>query len=99
MDGASKLLNYFERQYKPESIITYADRRFSKGNLYYKLGFNLSHISKPNFIWLKSDYSLILNRLKCLKNNIKYLFNDYDEKLSVNENLLNHKFIKIYDCR
>jgi hypothetical protein len=28
--GASKLLKYFERVYKPKSIITYADRRFSQ---------------------------------------------------------------------
>lgn len=28
--GASKLLKYFERNYKPESIITYADRCYSQ---------------------------------------------------------------------
>ena len=28
--GAGKLLTYFERTYKPKSIITYADRRFSQ---------------------------------------------------------------------
>ena len=28
--GATKLLKYFERNYKPKSIITYADRRFSQ---------------------------------------------------------------------
>ena len=28
--GASKLLKYFEHVYKPKSIITYADRRFSQ---------------------------------------------------------------------
>jgi very-short-patch-repair endonuclease len=43
--GAGKLLKYFERKYKPKSIITYADRRFSQGNMYFKLGFKLDHIS------------------------------------------------------
>jgi hypothetical protein len=43
--GAGKLLKYFERNYKPKSIITYADRRFSQGNMYSKLGFTLDHIS------------------------------------------------------
>ena len=28
--GAGKLLKYFERNYKPKSIITYSDRRFSQ---------------------------------------------------------------------
>lgn len=32
--GAGKLLKYFERKYKPFSIISYADRCWSKGNLY-----------------------------------------------------------------
>ena len=43
--GAGKLLKYFERIYKPKSIITYADRRFSQGNMYFQLGFKLNHIS------------------------------------------------------
>jgi hypothetical protein len=37
--GASKLLKYFEINYNPKSIISYADRRYSNGKLYYALGF------------------------------------------------------------
>jgi hypothetical protein len=37
--GASKLLKYFERNYNPKSLISYADRRYSNGKLYYSLGF------------------------------------------------------------
>mgnify|MGYP003571250476 CR=1 FL=1 len=96
--GASKLLKYFEITYKPKSLITYADRRYSKGNLYTKLGFNLDHISKPNFVWMKDDHSKILNRLQCFKKNVQKMFDDYDNNLSISENLIKHFFIRIFDC-
>lgn len=32
--AAGKLLKFFERSYTPKSIISYADRRYSTGNLY-----------------------------------------------------------------
>lgn len=46
---ASKLLKYFERNYKFKEIISYADRRWSDGNVYNKLGFSLVHKTKPNY--------------------------------------------------
>ena len=45
--GASKLLNYFIKTYNPSRIISYADRSWSEGNLYYQLGFKLISESKP----------------------------------------------------
>jgi len=50
---ASKLLTHFKRNYKWKEIFSYADRRWSNGNLYYKLGFELDHITKPNYWYLK----------------------------------------------
>ena len=37
--GASKLLAHFIRQHCPTSILSYADRRISNGNVYRRLGF------------------------------------------------------------
>lgn len=48
---ASKMLKYFERNYNPESIISFADRRWTldkDNNLYTKLGFELDNITSPN---------------------------------------------------
>ena len=53
-----KLLKYFERNYKPKSIITYADRSYSQGNMYKQLGFNL--------------YSYLYNYLNSLLYHISY---------------------------
>ena len=51
--GASKLLKYFENKYLPEKIISYADRRWSNGNLYNQLGFTQTHKSKPNYYYVE----------------------------------------------
>jgi len=55
---ASKLLKFFERNYKWNEIFSYADRRWSDGNLYIKMGFEYSSITTPNY-WYLSKQSRI----------------------------------------
>ena len=55
---ASKLLTYFKRNYEWKEIFSYADRRWSDGNLYDKIGFTLSHITQPNY-WYVSGLQRI----------------------------------------
>jgi len=50
--GADKLLKYFIKTYTPKEIISYADRRWSIGNLYEKLGFIKIHFNKPNYSYI-----------------------------------------------
>jgi hypothetical protein len=53
--GASKLLKHFIKTYNPNEIISYADRRWSQGDLYQKLGFDFMGTTKPNY-WYTKDY-------------------------------------------
>jgi hypothetical protein len=71
--GGSKLLAYFEKHYNPKSLISYANRRWSIENFYFKTGFQFSHISEPNyFYFLPEDLSkLTYNYSKENKINIK----------------------------
>ncbi len=62
--GASKILKYFIKNYNPIRIISYADRDWSCGDLYLKLGFNLVSESRP-------DYKYIVNGLRVHKSNFK----------------------------
>ena len=55
---AGKLLQYFINNYHPKKIITYADRRWSTGNLYEKIGFLKTGESKPNYWYVKRDYDI-----------------------------------------
>ena len=50
--GASKLLKYFISEWKPSRIVSYADRDWSNGELYYKLGFNLVGESGPDYKYI-----------------------------------------------
>ena len=47
--SASKLLNYFIKNYKPNRIISFSDKDWSNGDLYYKLGFKLINDLKPDY--------------------------------------------------
>ena len=48
---ASKLLTYFKRNYNWERIYSYADLRWSTGDLYYKLGFKLVGQTLPDYCY------------------------------------------------
>lgn len=50
--GASKLFKYFVNNYNPNEVITYADRSYSNGDLYEKLGFDFIHKTQPNYYYI-----------------------------------------------
>lgn len=50
--GASKLLNQFEKDYKPSVIISYSDNDYFDGNVYNKLGFTcMGDTKSPRYFW------------------------------------------------
>ena len=70
--AASKLMSAFEKYYKPKSIVSYANRDWSQGNLYQKLGFVYNHISEPNYIYTNLNRDII-SRQQVQKHKLKYL--------------------------
>jgi len=60
--GASKLFKYFERNYQWQQIFSYADRRWSDGNLYEKLGFDFDGYTVPNYWYFKSKNCIRTHR-------------------------------------
>lgn len=50
--GSSKLFKYFLDKYNPLEVISYADRSWSQGDLYEKLGFNKIHKTPPNYYYV-----------------------------------------------
>jgi hypothetical protein len=47
--GASRLFKQFIQDYKPDQVISYADNRWSTGNLYKQLGFQFDKQTAPNY--------------------------------------------------
>jgi len=95
---ASKLLKYFERNYNPLKLITYADRRWSQGNLYHQLGFEFSHISKPNYFYFKNNEIKRYHRFNFRKNVLYYKIDKYDVNLTEVQNMKNNNYTRIFDC-
>ena len=96
--GASKLLKYFERNYNPKSIISYANRRWSNGNLYKKLGFEFKESTKPNYFYFNPNENVLYSRVKFQKHKLKNLLDNFDDNLTETENMYNNNYRKIYDC-
>jgi len=94
--GASRLFKYFVKKYD-DSVISYADKRYSIGNLYKNLGFKLSHESKPNYFYWK--HNLVLqSRIQYQKHKLKDKLENFNLKLTESENMYNNGFRKIFDC-
>ena len=94
--GASKLLSYF-RKHNSGSIITYADRRWSIGNLYEKLGFTFIGNSEPNYYYVK-NYDRI-SRYVAQKHKLsKLLGENFNPTLTERENMELNGYGIIWDC-
>jgi len=87
---ASKLLTYFKRNYDWEEIFSYADRRWSSGKLYEKLGFDLVSYTYPNYWYIEG-----LNRLHRFNLRKKERDPSY-----ISETILRRSegYLKIFDC-
>ena len=93
--AASKLLKYFENTYKPVCIKSYADLRWSDGNLYNQLGFYLSHINKPNYWYIINGERH--HRFGFRKQILKGEGFDIENKTE-HEIMLERGLYRIYDC-
>ena len=62
--GASKILDFFIKNYLPNRIISYSDKDWSRGNLYEKLGFKKVYEIGP-------DYKYIIDSKRIHKSNFK----------------------------
>ena len=72
--GFSKLLKYFRKNH-PGSIVTYANRMYSNGNLYKNNGFSLIKINKPSYWYIDKNCSTIIHKSNLRKNKLLKLLN------------------------
>jgi hypothetical protein len=98
LGGASKLFNHFIKKYDFEEITTYADRRYSNGKFYEKIGFELSHISNPNYWYFKSGDLTLHNRINFQKHKLIDKLEFYADSLTEYENMLANDYNRIWDC-
>ena len=95
--GASKLLSSFRSNYKG-SIISYANRRWSNGDLYRRLGFKEINRTSPGYYYFKENEMILYTRDRFQKHKLKDLLETFDERLTEEENMFENDYRKIYDC-
>lgn len=89
--GFSRLLKYFRNEY-PGSIVSYADRRYSNGNVYSKNGFELISVNRPSYYYVDSNFIRRVNRMKFQKKVIgAYDCTEYEKAREMG-------YEKIWDC-
>lgn len=94
--GASKLLSTFiaENKESVKKITTFADKRWSNGELYYSLGFKHTHDSKPNYYYIVNNRRE--NRFKYRKSEL--VKQGFDKDKSEHQIMMERKIYRIYDC-
>lgn len=98
--GASKLLSYFVKNYKPNRVISYADKRWSVGNLYNKLGFKLISNTPSNYWYVGPNrYDLIpKHRFNFRKNVLENKLKTFNKDLTEWQNMQLNGYDRIWDC-
>lgn len=92
--GASKILKYFINNYSPKSIISYADRSWSSGNLYKRLGFKFCHNTDPNYYWVVND----VRRHRFNYRKDKLVKEGFDSDKSESQIMNERGYYRIWDC-
>lgn len=95
--GASRLWTAFRREHPRASVISYANRRWSRGDVYRQLGFDLLKVSAPNYWYVRGDE--VLSRYQAQRHKLPQLLGEsFDPELSESENMQQAGFERIYDC-
>ena len=92
--GVEKLFNHFINVYNPSSIVSYCDTNKFSGNVYTKLGFDIKNV-QLNYYWTDGKHTF--SRYKTQKNKLSKLLDVYNSNLSESQNMLNNRFVKVYD--
>lgn len=93
--AASKLLKAFEREYLPESIISYANRYWSQGNVYKRLGFEFQYNTEPGYYYCKKLD--VISRYQAQKHKLPQLLKLYDPELTEYQNMQLNGYHRVWD--
>lgn len=97
--GLSKLWTRFITQQHPTTVVTYADLRFGDGASYRNLGFELTHISTPNYRYFHTNHQdKLLSRVQFQKHKLPKLLPIFDPNKTEWENMQANGYDRIWDC-
>lgn len=92
--GFSKLLSFYKKNHSSESLLSYADLRFSDGKTYHKF-FEYAGVTPPNYFYFKDG--LLESRIKYQKHKLVN-FKSYDDEKTERTIMYEEGYYRIYDC-
>lgn len=92
--GFSKFIKYII-QHHNKNIISYANRRWSTGNLYKQTGFTLDHVSGPCYFYLDSKMKMYHRSSFTKKAVLKKFPNSVGTEVSI---MYENGYSRIWDC-
>lgn len=92
--GASKLFKRFVKDYKPNSIISYANRDWSLGNVYDSLKMDFKGYTPPGYFYVKSKIKYTRQQFQ----KHKLVQQGYDESKTEYQIMLERGFYRVWDC-
>jgi hypothetical protein len=96
--GGSKLLSNFYKTHSFKSLVTFADLRYTTGNVYEKLGFKLDGEVPPRY-WY-TDSKQLFHRRRFQKKNLQHILGEeYDPTKSEIDQIFEKTSLRrIWDC-
>lgn len=94
--GFTKLLAHFEKKHNTPRIITFADLRWSEGNLYYNTGFIMDKKLKPDYYW--TNAGVRYHKFNFRHSQMKKKLKKYDPSLSEYVNMKSNHYHRIFDA-
>lgn len=92
----SRLLKYFQKRWEWKQIYSYADKRWSVGNMYDQLGFALVKDNPPDYYYIVNGSRK--HRWTFRKDVLKNTLEHYDPNKTEHENMSAHGYWWVWDC-
>jgi len=90
--GFSKMLSYFEKTYKPKSILSYKKLDLGYKNFYEQVGFKKEKRLKPNYYWVVNK--IRENRINYQRHKLKDVLPEQTEV----DYMHNKGYYRCFDC-
>jgi len=95
--GFSKLLKWFENTVSWNTIVSFADNRWSNGDLYFQTGWTLDKVIPPDYSY-SPDSKQRLHKFNYRRIHLPKKLKHYDELLSERQNCDANGVLRIWDC-
>ena len=96
--GCSRILSFFTVSNSPSKIRTFADKRWSVGGMYDKIGFTKVGENPPAYWYVKNGAPPRIHRFSLRKDNIKMFDKVYDPNMTEFQLASANGYMRIWDC-